>query len=111
MALLEISGLPDKPSAAAARFYAEWLPRAQAIAGEHLVLAFDAADHTHTAWRLGAVQVLAREQAPARVNAIAGGNAAARTAALAYLEAGEGITGQYLPLDDAGAGSVVPAAA
>ena len=72
-----------------------------------LVLTFDAADYTHTGWRLAAVQMLAREHAPARVNAISGGGAAARAAALAYLADGAGITGQYLPLDDAGAGSVV----
>ena len=72
-----------------------------------LVIAFDAADYTHTGWRLAAVQMLAREYAPARVNAVSGGAAAARAAALPYLETADGITGQYLPLDDAGAGSVV----
>ena len=72
-----------------------------------LTLVFAEADHTHRGWRLAAVQILAREHAPARVNALAGGNAAAIAAALAYLGAADGVTGQYLPLDDAGAGPVV----
>lgn len=110
MQVLELTGLPDRPSAAAAKFYDEVLPRVQELLadGEQcLVLAFAAADHTHRAWRLAAVQGQAREHAPARVNAISGGGAAARAAACAYLEHGAGITGQYLPLDDAGSGPVV----
>ena len=139
MRVLEVSGLPERPSAAAAAFHAEWLPQAWALlkplpfrggdggGGCHhplsrpdnphpnpspeweglLVIAFDAADYTHTGWRLAAVQMLAREYAPARVNAVSGGGAAAQAAALAYLADGAGITGQYLPLDDAGAGPVV----
>ena len=112
MQVLAVSPLPDTPSAAAAAFHADWLPQARALlnpprAGEDLVIAFDAADYTHTGWRLAAVQMLAREHAPARVNAVSGGDAAARAAALPYLETADGITGQYLPLDDAGAGSVV----
>lgn len=112
MQVLEVSGLPDAPSAAAAAFHREWLAKAQALLsppplGEDLVLKFEAADYTHTAWRLAAVQMLAREHAPVRVNAISGGSTAAQKAAVAYLAAGAGITGQYLPLDDAGAGAVV----
>ena len=53
------------------------------------------------------VQVLARELAPRRVNAIASDSAASIDAALAYLNAADGVTGQYLQLDDAGAGPVV----
>lgn len=112
MHLLEISGLPDQPSAAAAEFYAVWLPKAkERLSPPHLVLAFDAADHTHNGWRLAAVQNLAREFAPVRVNAISGGSTAARKAGYAYLQAGGGITGQLLALDDAGAGSVVSSSA
>ena len=145
MAVLDISGLPDDPSAAAVMFYERWLayagpprdgevaarsadgggwrPDATSLddasphhhpadgppprAGEDLVLIFPSADYTHTAWRLAAVQNLARGAAPARVNAVSGGSAQARAAALAYLGAAEGVTGQVLQLDDAGAGPVV----
>ncbi len=72
-----------------------------------LVLIFPPADHTHRAWRLAAVQGLARELAPRRVNALASADEAGIAAGLAYLEGAAGLTGQYLPLDDAGAGLVV----
>jgi len=110
MATLDVQPLPDLPSDAAALFHREFLPQARTrlAHGEAvLTLLFAAADHTHRAWRVAAVQGLAREHTPARVNALAGGNAAAIAAGLAYLEAAEGVTGQYLPLDDAGAGPVV----
>jgi hypothetical protein len=110
MQVLAATALPDVPSAAAAAFHADILPHAQELlnSGEAcLVIAFEGADFTHTGWRLAAVQMLAREHAPARVNAIAGGGAAAKAAAFAYLAAGAGITGQYLPLDDVGAACVV----
>ena len=75
--------------------------------GEDLVLIFPPADHTHRAWRLAVVQGLAREHAPARVNALAGGNTATVAAALAYLASADGVTGQCIPLADLGAGPVV----
>lgn len=112
--LLDVVALPDLPSAAASRFHGEWMPQAEALldkGADCLILVFPAADHTHTAWRLAAVQALAREHAPARVNAVTGGSAQAVAAAQAYLEAAQGITGQYLPLDIAGAGPVVEVAA
>lgn len=113
MRRLDVSGLPDDPLAAAAVFYAQWVgqidpPRSDE---ECLVLIFPAADHTHTAWRLAAVQGLARSHAPGRVNAVAGGDGAAVAAALAYLAAAPGLTGQYLPLDGTGAEPVVTSAA
>ena len=110
MATLEVQPLPDLPSAAAATFHREFQPQAQALLknGEPvLTLLFRAADHTHRGWRLAAVQALAREHAPARVNALAGGKDSSIAAGLAYLEAAEGVTGQYLLLDDAGAEPVV----
>ena len=110
MAVLEVQPLPDLPSAAAAAFHLEYLPRAAALLGDGaqcLTLMFNAADHTHSGWRLAAVQTLAREHAPARANAIAGGTASTIKAALAYLDAADGVTGQYLLLDDVGAGPVV----
>jgi hypothetical protein len=42
-----------------------------------------------------------------RVNVIASDNRAAIDAAVSYLEAAPGVTGQYLPLDDVGAGPVL----
>lgn len=110
MSRLQVSPLPDLPSAAAAAFHLDVMPEAVALLADgasEMTLLFAPADHTHTGWRLAAVQTLAREHAPARVNAIAGADEAAIAAALAYLEAADGVTGQYLPLDDAGAGVVV----
>lgn len=106
MRRLDVTGLPDRPSAAAAAFHSEWLPRVQdaLAAGEDLLLVFPPADHTHATWRLAAVQVLAREAAPQRINAVASADSAAIDAALAYLGQTGGVTGQYLPLDSAGAG-------
>ena len=109
MAVVRIEGLPGAPLAAAAFFHAEWLPRFTAERGD-LVLIFPPADHTHRAWRLAAVQGLARAAVPHRVNALVGGDAAAIDAARAYLAAAPGVTGQVLPLDGAGAGAVIGSA-
>ncbi len=108
MKLQRIAGLPNTALAAAAAFHADWLPGLTAdTSGEDLALIFPPADHTHRGWRLAAVQGLARELAPRRVNALAASDEAAIAAALAYLAGADGLTGQYLPLDDAGAGIVV----
>ncbi|MFM5952830.1 MAG: Rossmann fold domain-containing protein [Novosphingobium sp.] len=107
MRRLDITGLPDRPSDAAAAFHGEWMQRIT-VAVEDAVLIFMPADHTHTAWRIAAVQSLARESAPARINAVASSDPAAIDAALAYLAGADGVTGQYLPLDSAGAGPVIP---
>lgn len=107
MTLYAIEHLPDAPLAAASAFHARHLPliaSGLATASDGLVILFPAADHTHTAWRLAAVQGLAREQAPKRVNAVAGTGGPAIAAAVAYLEQADGVTGQYLPTDPAGAG-------
>ncbi len=68
----------------------------------HLTLVFPPADHSHRAWRLAAVQALAREHAPLRVNALESANEAAIAAGEAYIAGAPGVTGQYLPLDAAG---------
>lgn len=111
MRQLDVTGLPDLPSAAAAVFHGEWLPRVQAelAADEELMLVFPPADHTHATWRLAAVQVLAREAAPLRINAVASDDPAAIAAALTYLAQTGGVTGQYLPLDSVGAGNPLSA--
>ncbi|WP_156842218.1 Rossmann fold domain-containing protein [Novosphingobium aquimarinum] len=110
MAVLRIDGLPPEPLDAAAMFHADWLPRAIALAdggADSLVLIFPAADHTHREWRLAAVQGLARRFAPLRVNALACDDCEPIEAALRYLAAAPGVTGQYLPLDGTGAGEVI----
>lgn len=104
MQLLRVSALPDGALAAAAAFYADWLPP---HAGEDLLIVFPPADHTHTGWRLAAVQQLARDFAPALVNAVASADEAAIDAARRYMANSPGLTGQLLALDDVGAGPVV----
>ena len=104
-----MGALPAEPLGAAARFYGEELARIEALAvtpdhGEHLVLIFPPADHSHRAWRLAAVQELARKYAPRRINALASSEEAAVAAAERYLAAAPGVTGQLLPLDGNGAG-------
>ena len=121
--LLRVGPLPDNPLAAAAAFHAEVLPRVLALldappAGEgdhpqgggggvHLTLVFAAAGYPHRAWREAAIQTIARECAPARINAVASAEEPAIAAAAAYIAAAPGLTGQYFPLDSQGAGAVI----
>jgi len=100
-AVVRIQGLPDSPLDAATAFFAEHLPAArQALGGADLVvLVFALAGHQHRAWRLAAIQELAREAAPKRVNGIAGDSANAIDEAVAYLGAAPGVTGQLLAVD------------
>ncbi|MEP7222728.1 MAG: Rossmann fold domain-containing protein [Novosphingobium sp.] len=95
----------DDPLGAAAEFYAQVLPIVVADQTNDLLLIFPPADHTHRAWRLAAVQEIARSKAPLRVNAAASNDPAAIMAALAYLDGAAGVTGQYLPLADVAADS------
>ena len=108
MRLVEARHLPDNPTDASAAFLQVAVPeiRAAVRAGDLPVcLVFDPADHTHTAWRKAAVQGLAREAAPGRINAVAGDDEAAIAAGIEYLARAPGVTGQYLPLDGHGAGN------
>ena len=106
MALLRLGRLPESALAAAAEFHAKVLPLLDPPRdGEDLLIIFPPADYTHRAWRLAAVQGLARELAPIRVNAVASDDEAAIAAALHYLANAPGVTGQYWPLDVEGAGS------
>lgn len=112
MALYRVGPLPDTALAASTRFHAEDLPRVLALldpaeAAKNLVIVFGPADHTHRGWRLAVVQQLAREHAPIRVNALASDSEAAIAAALSYLAAAGGVTGQLLPLDGTGAGALL----
>ncbi|PLK26577.1 Rossmann fold domain-containing protein [Novosphingobium sp. TH158] len=105
--LVRIGPLPDGALDAASAFHAAELPRLRSMADPVVTFLFAPADHTHTAWRRAAVQSLARELAPRRINAIASDDESAIEAALAYLAAADGVTGQYLALDSAGAGKVI----
>jgi hypothetical protein len=97
MVLVRVGVLPDEPLGAAACFHADVLPQIVPV-GDALTLVFAPADHTHRAWRLAAVQGLARRWAPVRVNAVASGDEVAILAADTYLTHAPGVTGQYLPL-------------
>ena len=110
MALLRVGPLPEEALAASARFHADVLAKVLAELAQapaDLTLVFAPADHTHRHWRLAAVQGLAREHAPIRVNALASDDETAITAASRYLEAAEGVTGQLLILDGIGAADVL----
>ena len=107
---LPVGPLPDDPLAAAAQFHAEWLPRVLALldSGEPLVtLVFPSAGLAHAGWREAAVQLLARERTPARINAICGEDRAAIAATASFVAQAPGLTGQYLVLDGNGAGPVL----
>ncbi len=98
----ELGALPDDPLGAAAAFHAGALPEILALLAEGaavVTLVFPPDDPLHRAWREAAVAGLARQSAPARVNAVAGGDAAAIDAAAAFFAAADAVTGQYLPLD------------
>jgi hypothetical protein len=109
--LVCVEELPERPLEAAARFYGDVPARVEDVLVEQgtdspltqLLLVFPPADHTHRAWRLAAVQELARRHAPVRVNAVASDDEAAIAAAERYLASAPGVTGQYLPLDSHGA--------
>jgi hypothetical protein len=106
IASVHVGGLSAEPLQAAAQFYAEALPRIAVRLEDQdtgLVIVFAPADYTHRGWRLAAVQQLARDHAPLRVNAVASDDDEAIAAALAYLGGADGVTGQYLPLDGNGA--------
>ncbi|WP_379549675.1 Rossmann fold domain-containing protein [Erythrobacter sp. W53] len=97
MKRIAIDDLPAKPLAASGVFHQHWLPHAESAlgAGEDVTLIFAPADHTHSAWRRAAIQGLARQYAPRRINGVSGtGEVADKT--VAYLADAPGVTGQYL---------------
>ena len=97
-AVLRMDALPDSPLDAAAEFHEIYLAQARAAleGADALALVFPAAPHPHRAWRLAAVQELAREAAPARVNGVEGGGDGETAAVLSWLDGAPGITGQLL---------------
>ena len=110
MAVLRVGALAEQPLAAAAQFHAEVLAQVARAPDGDLVIVFDPADYRHTAWRRAAVQQLARDAAPRRVNALAADDEGAIAAALSYLDTAEGVTGQYRPLDGKGASGLLSGA-
>jgi len=98
-AVLRIQGLPGTPLDAATEFHRAWLPQARdACQTGDVALVFAPAGHEHRAWRLAAVQALAREAAPRRANAVVGeGDAVEHT--VGWLARAPGITGQLLAVD------------
>ena len=95
MQVVRVGPLPDRAIEAAAAFYAS--PPAT---GGDLALIFPPAAHDHRAWRLAAIQDLARTAAPARVNGIVGSDEEAIAATLAWLEQAPGVTGQLLSVEN-----------
>ncbi len=101
-----IESRPESALDAAAAFHSEVLPKvrdALSSSGGDLLLVFATATHEHRAWRLAAVQQMARDYAPNRVNALEADDDAAIKAVSAYLKEAPGMTGQLLKLDGNGA--------
>ncbi|MCW1403919.1 hypothetical protein OKA06_16980 [Novosphingobium sp. MW5] len=105
--LVRVGPLPDDALDAASAFHASEVQRLRSADADVITCVFPPAPHDHTDWRRAAIQSLARAIAPRRINAVASDDDAAIAAAAVYLSAAEGVTGQYLPLDGAGAGKVV----
>ena len=105
MQVVRVRGLPEAPLAAAAEFYTRVVPTLQG--DTPLVLILPPADHQHRGWRAEVVASLARQFAPARVNAVVGDDEAAIAAATRWLADAPGVTGQVLQLDGQNAGVVV----
>jgi hypothetical protein len=106
--VLRIDALPHHALDAASEFHATWLGQARALIDggpESVTIVMPPAPYDHADWRRAAARDLARAVAPVRVNVIASGERAAIASALRFLEGAQGVTGQYLPLDSAGAGN------
>jgi len=102
--------LPDAPLDAAAHFHAEHVPMARELlsgAGaaprpgpaeelDALAFVFPSAGKEHHGWRLAAIQALAREATPKRVNGVVGDDQGAIDETTAWLAEAPGITGQLL---------------
>ncbi len=96
MRIVRVGPLPDRAIEAAAAFHAGVVPKVLAELGDDVALVFEPAPFDHRAWRLAAVQDLARDAAPRRVNGIAGDDEGAIATTLAWLERAPGVTGQLL---------------
>ncbi len=98
--VVEISGLPASPVDAATSFYQGFAKEVRGLmARDDVTVVFPAASHSHQAWRLAAIQELAREAAPKRVNGVVGRDGAAVAEVVKYLHDAPGVTGQILEVD------------
>lgn len=101
-AVLHLEALPENPLDAAALFLSRQVPQIRrdfiALPELSLAIVFKPADPGHRGWRLAAVQALARELAPGRVNGIAADDMEAIGQVVDYLENAPGVTGQLLEL-------------
>ena len=99
---IRVSRNSDSPLGAADEFYTEDCPSLKDYPEgfDLMVLYFDGAGPEHHAWRLAAIQGLAREAVPARVNGIVGDDEPALAATLAWLERAPGVTGQLLSVQN-----------
>lgn len=100
--LVRAGGLPAAPLDAAAHFHTHIVPAVRAELGnaDLIVVAFEPADHRHRGWRLAAIQELAREAAPCRVNGIEASreDQAGVDETIAFLHNAGGVTGQLLSI-------------
>lgn len=106
--ILHLGPFPAGAGEAAATFYrrdAIMIGAELAKVPTSLTLIFPSASVDHSAWRRAAVADLARAHAPARINAIAGDDAAVTDAVCTWLERSPGITGQVFGVDGHGAGN------
>lgn len=90
--------LPLAPLDAAAQFTAHILPSIRTDLASDCIILFDPADRPHAIWRRAMVEELAREAAPARINAIVGTAEDAIAATVEYLAKAPGVTGQIFEL-------------
>lgn len=108
--LLRLGPLSEDALEAAAYFHEHLLPSIEmtVLAGaDPLTLVFLPAGQEHRAWRLAAVQGLARRFAPSRINALESDDRDAIASAQRWLDGAGGVTGQLFPLDSTGAGGVL----
>jgi len=100
-AVLSVEGLPSSALDAAAKFHTHDLPNAREALerADALAVVFAPAPYDHRGWRLAAVQDLAREAAPKRVNGVVGNDGQAIADTLAWLAHAPGVTGQLLAVD------------
>lgn len=112
--VIQMIDLPDDPLDAAAHFLSEHvplardllkngLPRFPGAAGDApeldaLAFVFPPAGKEHQGWRLAAIQALAREAAPRRVNGVVGPDSDEVDQIAEWLADAPGITGQLLSL-------------
>lgn len=100
-AAIVTADLSGDPVDAAARFFDHIVPQVRSCDADHVLVQFAPAGHEHDAWRLAAIQDLAREAAPRRVNAVVAGldQKAATQATAQYASNAPGVTGQIFTLD------------